>query len=144
LNDAAAIAAADVGVAVGTGTDVAIAAADVTLMGGAVTSIADALELARRTYRVIAQNLFWAFGYNVVMIPVAIAGLLSPAWAAAAMASSSVSVILNALRLRRFRRGGPPFAQRSAKSTAGNSHEPGRVVSLESVAQTDRGPAFGS
>jgi P-type Cu+ transporter len=102
LNDAPAIAAADVGVAVGTGTDVAIAAADVALLGGSISSAADGLELARRTYRVIAQNLAWAFGYNVVMIPVAAAGLLTPAWAAAAMAGSSVSVVLNALRLRRF------------------------------------------
>jgi cation transport ATPase len=67
-----------------------------------VGSIPDALELARRTYRVIAQNLVWAFAYNVVMIPLAVTGVLTPAWAAAAMAGSSVSVVANALRLRRF------------------------------------------
>jgi len=66
--------------------------------------VADALAIARKTYRVIAQNLFWAFGYNAVMIPLAVFGVLTPMWAAAAMAASSVSVVLNALRLRRFGR----------------------------------------
>jgi cation transport ATPase len=88
----------------GTGTDVALAAADVNLLGGSLTSVADGLDLARRTYRVIMENLFWAFLYNVVMIPLAIFGALTPMWAAGAMAASSVSVVANALRLRRYRR----------------------------------------
>jgi Cu+-exporting ATPase len=108
LNDAPALAAASVGMAVGSSTDVAVAAADVTLLGHAVSGVPDAIAIARRTVRVIRQNLFWAFAYNVVMIPLAVVGVLDPMWAAGAMAASSVSVVVNALRLRRFGSGESP------------------------------------
>ncbi|HLH14910.1 MAG TPA: HAD-IC family P-type ATPase, partial [Solirubrobacteraceae bacterium] len=115
VNDAAALAQADLGIAMGTGVGTAIEAADISILSGDLRGVARALRLARETYAIIQQNLGWAFGYNLIALPLAMTGLLSPALAAVAMGVSSITVVTNSLRLRRFGAPGRPTPVRSRR-----------------------------
>ncbi len=124
VNDAAALAGADLGIAMGGGTDAAIGASDVTLVRADIEALADAVRLARRTLATIRTNLAWAFGYNLVTMPLAMVGLLNPMLAALAMSASSVLVVANSLRLRTWRPGGTAEAARRSRTRPAGAGRP--------------------
>ncbi len=135
VNDAAALAQADLGIAMGTGVGAAIEAADISVLSGDLRGVARALRLARETYTIVLQNLGWAFGYNLIALPLAMTGLLSPALAAVAMGLSSITVVTNSLRLRRFGAPGRPTPVRSRRQ---------RLASIATTARSRRCCSAGS
>ena len=141
VNDAAALAQADLGMAIGAGTDAAIGAADLTLVSSDPLSIVSAIKLARATMAVIRANLAWASGYNLIAIPLAALGYLNPLFAGIAMSASSLFVVGNSLRLRRFHAGWSPVTATAAPNAAPAPTEPGRNVPRE-LARAAFGPVI--